>query len=236
MAYEKRYRKVYEAGVGRWGHSPDDEELRSTLIAWVDKNNLRGKRIIEFACGEGASGIILSELGCIYHGVDISPSAVEKGRAALIEYPDAVVSLLDMVNHQIDGTYDAGLDVMGLHMLITDEDRNKYLKNAYACLKNGAPMLFFRESFRVNAYDGTVESFDEWKSISGSDYDKPEKRVVQNNGKDIEVYIPLIPARAKTKEGYEAEMKEVGFVIDRFREMEIDQQIVYSATFYVHKP
>lgn len=236
MAYEKRYRKVYEAGAERWGHSSEDVELRSTLAAWVNENDLKGKRIIEFACGEGASGIILSELGCIYHGVDISPSAIEKARTTLREYPDAIVSLLDMVNHKIDGTYDAGLDVMGLHMLITDDDRSKYLKNAFACLKSGAPMLFFRESFRIDAYDGKVESFNDWKSISGSNYDKPEKRLVQNSGKDIEVYIPLVPARAKTKEGYETEMNDVGFIIDKFREMEIDQQIIYSATFYVHKP
>jgi len=43
-AYENRYQKVYEAGAERWGHSPDDEELISTLTAWVEENQLKGKR------------------------------------------------------------------------------------------------------------------------------------------------------------------------------------------------
>lgn len=62
----------------RWGHSPDDEILYNTLKTWVEENGLKGKKIIEYACGEGACGVILSELGCIYHGVDISPFAIEK--------------------------------------------------------------------------------------------------------------------------------------------------------------
>jgi len=104
-AYENRYKKVYEAGVKRWGYSPDDEELISALTAWVEENQLKGKRVIEFACGEGGAGVILSKLGCIYHGIDIAPSAVEKARAAFKCYPNAAVSLLDMVNQPIGELY-----------------------------------------------------------------------------------------------------------------------------------
>ena len=60
LAYEKRYKAVYEAGADHWGHSPDNEVLKETLKNWVNSNNLRGKRIIEFACGEGACGVVLS--------------------------------------------------------------------------------------------------------------------------------------------------------------------------------
>ena len=59
MAYEKRYRTVFEAGVSRWGHSPDDPILYETLKAWVEENDLVGKKVVEFACGEGACGVIL---------------------------------------------------------------------------------------------------------------------------------------------------------------------------------
>ena len=60
LAYEKRYQTVYSAGASRWGHSPDDADLVSTLSEWVAVNNLTGKRVIEYACGEGAAGVILA--------------------------------------------------------------------------------------------------------------------------------------------------------------------------------
>jgi hypothetical protein len=82
-AYENRYQKVFSAGGDRWGHSPEDAILAGTLARWVTDNRLSGRRVVEFACGEGAGGVLLSRLGCIYHGVDIAPSAVEKTKAAL---------------------------------------------------------------------------------------------------------------------------------------------------------
>lgn len=232
-AYEERYQKVYAAGVSLWGHAPDDEVLVKALSEWVCKNNLRGKRVIEFACGEGSCGVILSRLGCIYHGVDIAPSAVEKAKETLAGYPDAVVSRLDMVRDRPAGRYDAALDVMGFHMLVTDSDREKYLNNIYASLRDGAPVLFFREIYRTDAYEGVVGSFDEWKQISGYDYDTPQERAVRDS--DIKVSIPLIPARARTREGYISEMTSAGFAVDDFVEMDINMQCPYSASIYAHK-
>lgn len=235
-AYENRYQKVYGAGVERWGHYPDDVDLVAVLTEWVNSNHLEGKRIVEFACGEGASGEILARLGCIYQGVDIASSAVEKAKAALENYPQATVSLLDMVNERVGDVFDAALDVMGFHMLVTDSDRANYLRNAFYCLRSRAPMFFFREAYRIDAYGGKVESFDEWMNITGADYKTPEKRYAQHNGKSIEVYIPLVPARVRTKKGYITEMEENGFVVDDFRELDVNNQCAYSASIYVHKP
>lgn len=67
--YEDRYKAVYEAGIDLWGNSRDDNKLYNDIRAWVENNNLTGKRIVEFACGEGEVGIILSELGCIFMGM-----------------------------------------------------------------------------------------------------------------------------------------------------------------------
>jgi len=234
LAYEHRYQKVYEAGIERWGHRPDDEVLLQTLTKWV--GDLRGKRVIEFACGEGGCGEILSRLGCVYHGVDIAPSALEKARRALEPYPNATVSLLDMVNDPIPGGYDAALDCMGLHMLVPDSDRQKYLDNAFHCLNPGAPMLFFRESYRADAYTGAVDSFEQWQAISGGDFTTPRKLSAAHNGIDIEVAAPSVPGRARTKDDYIKEMTGVGFTVDDFIEMESNQQCPSSATIYVHKP
>lgn len=236
LAYESRYQKVYEAGGERWGHSPDDEDLTAQLTEWVDKYSLKGKRIIEFACGEGASGVILSKLGCIYHGVDIAPSAVEKAKDTLKDYPTASVSLLDMVNQSVDEIYDAALDVMGFHMLVADPDRARYLKNAFSCLKRNAPMLFFREMYSEDASDEFIGSFDEWLSITKNDYSTPRQMFFNKDGKDIEIQIPYVPGRSKTKAGYMREMSDSGFTVDSIIELPTSRAVPNSAAVYVHKP
>lgn len=237
-AYEKRYQAVYAAGVENWGHSSDNKVLYNALKNWVEENNLKGKKIIEFACGEGASGVILSELGCVYFGVDISPSAIEKTAKKINKYPNAKCKVLDMVKDQPDEKFDAALDCMGLHMLVTDSDRENYLKNAYEILNDGAPMLFFRESYRrEGTYQGTVNSFDEWVKITGEDYETLQNRYVRNKkeNKDVEVFIPLLPARAKDEKGYVKEFENVGFKIEKFIEMDVSEAIVSSASIFVRK-
>ena len=237
-AYEKRYQAAFSAGAERWGHSPDDEVLYNTLKAWVEENNLQGKTIIEYACGEGACGVILSELGCIYHGVDISPSAIEKAKKLLEKYPNATVEVLDMVKESVKEKYDAALDCMGLHMLVTDKDRELYLKNAYNSLKENSPMLFFRESYRKDrTYYGIVNSIEEWEQITGEDYKTLQSRQVKNSGDGgvVEVLVPLLPARAKDKNGYIEELEKVGFDVERFVEMNVSNAIPYSASIYVRK-
>lgn len=235
-AYEERYRKVYEAGVERWGHAEDDEQLRAALAEWVDVHELAGKRVVEFACGEGASGVILSQLGCLYHGVDIAPSAVAKARAAVAEYPGATVTLLDMVHDQVAGSFDAALDVMGFHMLVVDADRAAYLQNVWSCLKSEAPLLLFRESHREDGFEGEVVSFHSWLKLTGDDYHTPQARYAGNGDARIEVQLPLLPARAKSEAGYRRELEEAGFVVDRFVPMMVDMQIISSATIHAHKP
>lgn len=237
-AYEKRYQAVFSAGAKRWGHSPDDEVLYNTLKSWVEENNLQGKSIIEYACGEGACGVILSELGCIYHGVDISAAAIEKSKQLLEAYPNATVEVLDMVKESVKGKYDAALDCMGLHMLVTDNDRELYLENAYNSLKDRSPMLFFRESYRRNgAYRGAVNSIEEWAQITGEDYETPQLRKVRSsdNGDVIEVLVPLLPARAKDKNGYIEEFENISLDVEKFIEMDDSTVIPHSASIYVRK-
>ena len=74
LAYEERYQTAFAAGIDYWGHDPGDTTLAEALDGWVRANRLSGRRVIEFACGEGAAGILLSRLGCRYLGVDIAPS------------------------------------------------------------------------------------------------------------------------------------------------------------------
>ena len=233
-AYEERYRRVFAAGIPLWGNAPDDPVLVSALTEWVGENRLVGKTVADFACGEGGVGVILSRLGCRWRGFDVAPSAVEAARRRLADFPDAQAFCLDMVHKDaaLPGSFDAAIDCMGLHMLLTDDDRASYLSRAYRVLKMGAPMLFFRESYRADAYRGAVSSFDEWKAITGEDYDTPQLRR-SADGKSV--MIPLVPARAENREDYIAEMTAAGFSVERFVENESSQAIAFSASIYVRK-
>ena len=220
LSYEKRYKAVYEAGADYWGHTPDDDELIEYLTQYVEKHYLKGKRIIEFFCGEGASGVILSKLGCIYHGVDISLAALSKAKDSLKGFPNASIDVLNVVSEKITEQYDAALDVMGIHMLVTDPDRDKYLSNAFSCLKNNAPMLFLRVLCSDVAIDQYIETYEEWETISGKDYKTPQRMFFRKEGEEIEVQIPLIPGRAKTMNGYTLELTKSGFKIENIKNLE----------------
>ena len=236
LAYEKRYKAVYEAGVKIWGKQPCDEALRMALTRWVVYSSLRGKKIIEFACGEGTVGTFLTALECRYHGFDVSPSAVARAKEVLSGYyREPAVSVLDLVNMRPPGKYDAALDVSGLHMIVVDADREKYLANMLSVLKPGAPALFFREVYREDAYSGPVNSFEQWLTIEGSDYETPSPRTVINDDVEYTVNIPLVPARGKNKEDYISEMTAAGFVVDDFVDMDKSREILTSASIYVHK-
>lgn len=233
--YEKRYRAVYSAGANRWGCAPDDPWLISTLTGWIDENNLRGKRIIEFACGEGACGEIISKLGCRWVGVDVSPSAIEHTRAAVAQYDTATAIVYDCVtgNFADFGEFDAGIDVMGLHMLVTDSDRKAYLGNFSKLLKPDSPALFLRESYRESAYCGSVDSVDEWAKINSLDLAAPSLRTI--SGSDKTVMLPLLAARTRNLDGYTRDFASAGLSVERFSETENCREIPYSASFFLRK-
>jgi hypothetical protein len=121
-------------------------------------------------------------------------------------------------------------------MLVTDLDRYNYLKNVYNSLNSGSPALFFRESYRSDAYEGKVDNFEEWKVISNCNYNEPERRTAKCGDKDVEVFIPLVPARAKNKNGYISEFQNAGFVVDKFFKMDLNHEYSFSASIFVHKP
>lgn len=234
-AYEERYRAVEEAGGGVWGHSADDGGVNAALESWVRENALAGKRVAEFACGEGAGGVILSRLGCVYSGFDVAPTAVEKARRALEKFPGASVRELDMVRQRLpENSCDGALDMSGLHMLVTDAHRAAYLKNVIWALKPGAPALFWQEAYREDAYEGPVESIEEWESLSGLDFHTPEKRAIGNTGR--EVMLRLLPARPRNRDGYVREFQAAGFEVLKVRDVGISDFMATSASIWVRKP
>ena len=235
LAYEKRYEEAFKVGVERWGHSPNDDILFSTLSKWVNDNKLQDKRIIDFGCGEGAGGEILSKLGCIYHGVDISPTVINKTSILLQQYPKATLSVHDMINDAVNEKYDGAIDIMALHMLIFDNDRQKYLKNAYNCLNKNSPILFFRELHNENASKEKILTMEQWLSVTGNDYTTPKIKYIEQNGVKIKLNLPYVPARERSKDSYIQEITEIGFTVENIIEMESSYQVQNSVSIYARK-
>ena len=129
---------------------------------------------------------------------------------------------------------------MGLPMLVTDGDRQAYLKNAFFSLKDNAPMLFYKEAYRDDEHKqqivkSPVGSYEEWLNITGNDYDTPFARKVDTVNGELEVMLPLVPARGNDRSGYMKEMELAGFTVERFIEMEPSKSMQYSASIYVRK-
>jgi len=226
-AYDKRYRSAYEQGADRWAFPPEVEEIRKKVEKYIEQFELVGKKVVEFGCGEGMAGLMFAKLGCIYQGYDISPAAIEKATALLSEYPHAETCLYDVVLGDFpEETFDAGIDIACLHMLITDADRKKYLRNAFKSLKPGAAMYFVHESYRDDVYDGEVTSYEQWLELTGEDVDTPQKRVVLKDGKEFPVMMPCIAARPRTERGYREELTGAGFAIIEFKKSEIRADIL----------
>ncbi len=146
-----------------------------------------------------------------------------------------------MVKQRPTETYDAALDCMGFHMLVTDGDRRAYLRNAFSSLKGNAPMLFYKELYRDDEHKdqivkSPVGSYEEWLNITGYDYDTPFARKATTANGELEVMLPLVPARGNDRSGYINEMELAGFTVERFIEMEESKSIRYSASIYVRKP
>lgn len=231
-AYDERYKIVHSEEGQRWGVSPSDSVLTNFLTEWVDANGLCGKRVIEFACGEGGAGVILSKLGCRYCGVDVSEAGIKKTRETLCDFPDAELAVRDMVKDSFgENVFDAALDIMGIHMLVTNQDRDAYLRNAFDCLKPGAPMLFINENYRNHAYiEEDIATFEEWRDCVKHDYDTPQE--ISSTDDSHKFMLRILPARARSREGYQREIEKSGFSFDNLRTGILGQ----GATINVHKP
>lgn len=216
-AYDKRYRAVYAQGVEYWSAFPEESAaVKRDVRRFLSEANVQpGARVIEFGCGEGFVGALVAGMGYSYTGVDIAESAIAKARARLAEFGDRVrLHVADILNRAAfsDASFDAGLDVSCLHMLVVDADRRRYLREAHRLLKPGAPMLFCQECCRPDATAEVVESYEQWLRLSREDVDTPEPRDAWHNGHPTTVHLPRIAGRSRSTDQYRTEVEAAGLI------------------------
>ena len=148
-AYDKRYRSVYSQGAEYWTANPEElAVVERDVCRFLSEAKVQpGAQVIEFGCGEGFIGELVAGMGYSYTGVDIAESAITKARPRLARFGDRVhlfVADILALSTLSSASFDAGLDVSTVHMLVVDADRRRYLREARRLLKPDAPMLFCR--------------------------------------------------------------------------------------------
>ena len=215
-AYEDRYRRVYAQGVKYWTGDPDEI---ATVTGHLDEflqfagTTPASDSIIEFGCGEGFLGEHLLRKGYSYLGIDLSPSALHRARSRLPGNDSSFMigDITNMRDMQI-GSFDVALDNYCLHMLVTDEDRRKYLAEIHRVLKSDGH-AWFHEIGQPNPFKDEIQSLEDFLARYPVDLATCEARDAYTQGEKTTVYLPRIPARFNNCDGYREELEGAGFEI-----------------------
>lgn len=219
-AYEQRYQAVYAQGVQYWTAFPAElDEIRSDVSAFLESTGLpEASRVIEFGCGEGYVGELAIAHGCCYTGVDLAESALAKARERLPSDKHRIGLIRADVTDLREvpsATFDAGVDVGCLHMLVTDSDRMRYLREAHRVLNDGAPMLVKNAVTTDPRCDEQVDTLNQWVDRFDIDLVSRERREAWTGNHKVAVNLRLLPARPRTLDGYRRELETAGFVVEQ---------------------
>lgn len=120
-AYDDRYRQVHAEKLHWFGqqHSAIVSEILEKYA--VAKN----ARILEVGCGEGRDARFLLNQGFHVLATDVSPAAVDYCKSVHPEFQESYAPL-DCLNCQWDEEFDFIYAVAVVHMLVPDDDRQRF--------------------------------------------------------------------------------------------------------------
>lgn len=128
-----------------------EEHYSAKPQVWSGKVNARlaeivpeltGTRALDLGCGEGADAIWLAERGWTVVAVDVSTTALDRGRAAAADR--GVVDRIDFQQHDLDTGFPAGeFDLVSAQFLHSpvEKDRPVILRRAAAAVAPGGTLL-----------------------------------------------------------------------------------------------
>lgn len=125
-AYEDRYKKVHKEKNRAWageGYSPTIETLLKKYGA------TKKSSILEIGCGEGQNAIHLLSQGYNVIASDVSPEAIRwcKEKAKEKNVFAKPFFVMDILNNNLTEKFDFIYSVAVLHMLVEQNDRDKFL-------------------------------------------------------------------------------------------------------------
>ena len=157
-AYDKRYKQVHDKGLA-WSTN-SNTEIVETII---NKYHLEKENIFEIGCGEGRDARYLLNKNYNVLATDISKEAIDYCIKNDINHRNNY-KVLDVLSDKSQDKYGFIYSVACLHMLVLDEDRNKYYTYIYNHLKgNGyALILTMGDGIKESTSDIT-KAFDDTK-------------------------------------------------------------------------
>lgn len=205
-AYEYRYKTIHEKENSQWAGDKPSE----ILVDYLEKYNInKNSNILEIGCGEGQNAIFLMKKGYKINASDVSNDAINwcKKKAKESSVDDNFF-VMDVLNNSLQEKYDFIYAISTLHMLIRDEDRQKFLDFICSHLKSGGKALI------TTMGDGVIEKND----------DNPHNAfdIVERRFKDKIVKVSRTSCRIVNWETFEKELLNSGlFLVEKFNTSKI---------------
>jgi len=129
-AYEERYKTAHAHGVS-WS-----SDVSTPIVMEVIRNyNISPKhQLLEIGCGEGRDSKAVLEQGYHLMATDISEEAIRYCKEKMPQYTDHF-HILDCLSDKLDKQFDFIYGIAVIHMLVLDEDRNRFYQFIYDHLK-----------------------------------------------------------------------------------------------------
>lgn len=200
-AYDERYKNVHEKGL-LWALQEPTPEVSS----WIEVNNIpKTDEILEIGCGEGRDTFYLAEQGYTIVAIDVSISAIEKCKELANKkdvHAEWIVNDALYIDKLLDRKFKWIYSIGTLHMLVEDDDRNKFLSSLYNVLEPNGKMLL------VNMGDGMIER----KSDISTAFQLQERNHMATGEK---VMVTGTSCRIVNWENHQQELINNGFTIEQ---------------------
>ena len=160
-AYDKRYKQVHDKGLA-W-ESDSNSKIVEDII---NKYNLQNASMLEIGCGEGRDARYLLDKGYKLLATDISLEAIKYCIDNDINHRENY-KVLDALKDSTDNTeYLFIYSVVCLHMLVLDEDRNKFYKYIYEHLsKDGYSLILTMGDGKRESASDITKAFDDVERV-----------------------------------------------------------------------
>lgn len=129
-AYEERYKTAHQNGVS-WS----SDQSSPIVMEIIKKYKIQPEQcLLEIGCGEGRDSKTVLENHYNLMATDISNEAIKYCKREMPTF-EKNFSVLDCLSDNLDKTFDFIYGIAVIHMLVLDEDRDKFYQFIYNHLK-----------------------------------------------------------------------------------------------------